>query len=103
MEALRWLWKPGADTLRDMNPETRIDFLEASRAFRCEEYYTNNFIAFLKASSVFVDSPERIESETAKKLFLLKLTNESQPLQQEQGDALIARFLAADDEIKSRK
>ena len=63
----------------------------------------NNFIAFLEANSICVHSPERIESETAKKLFLLKLTDESQPLNQEQGDALIAKFLAADEEIKSRK
>jgi hypothetical protein len=102
-KASQWLCKPGADSLRAMNPENRIDFTEASRAFRCEEYYLNNFIAFLEANSIFVDSPERVESETAKKLFLLKLANESQPLRQEQGDALIARFLAADDEIKSRK
>ncbi len=86
-----------------MNPENRIDFTEASRAFRCEEYYLNNFVAFLEANSIFVDSPERIESETAKKLFLLKLTNDSQPLGQEHGDALIARFLAADEELQSRK
>ena len=63
----------------------------------------NNFIAFLEANSIFVHSPEQIESATAKKLFLLKLTNESQPLNQQQGDALIAKFLAADEEIKSRK
>ena len=98
-----WLCKPGADTLHPMNPESRIDFTEASHAFRCEEYYLNNFIAFLEANSIVVGSPERIESETAKKLFLLKLTNESQPIGQEQGDALIARFLAADDELKLHK
>jgi hypothetical protein len=101
--ALQWLCKPGADTLRGMNPETRIDFTEASHAFLCDEYYMNNFIAFLEANSIFVHSPEQIESATAKKLFLLKLTNESQPLNQQQGDALIAKFLAADEEIKSRK
>jgi hypothetical protein len=86
-----------------MNSETRIDFTEASRAFRCEEYYLNNFTAFLEANSTTVDSPERIESVTERKMFTLRMTNESQPLNQEQGDALIARFLAADDEIKSRK
>ena len=46
---------------------------------------------------------ERIESETAKKPFLLKLTKESQSLNQEQGNAMIAKFLAADEEIKARK
>jgi hypothetical protein len=99
----RWLYTEGADTLRAMDPETRIDFTEASHAFICDEYYMSNFIAFLEANSVFVHPPKRIESVTAKKMFLLKLTNESQPLKQEQGDALIAQFLAADKEIKSRK
>ena len=86
-----------------MQPETRIDFTEASQAFLCDEYYMNNFIAFLEAKSILAHSPERIESETAKKPFLLKLTKESQPLNQEQGNALIAKFLAADEEIKARK
>jgi hypothetical protein len=86
-----------------MNAQASIDFSEESHAFQCEEYYMNNFIAFLEANSIFVHAPERIESRTAKKLFLLKLTTESQPLNQEQGDGLIAQFLTADEEIKARK
>jgi hypothetical protein len=65
--------------------------------------FRGDFIAFLEANSVFVHWPQRIESVIEKNLFLLKLTNESQPLNQDQGDALIAQFLAADDENKSRK
>ena len=57
-----------------MQPETRIDFTEASQAFLCDEYSMKNFIAFLEANSILIHSPERIESETAKKPFLLKLT-----------------------------
>jgi hypothetical protein len=86
-----------------MNPETRIDFKESERAFRCEEYFLNNFIGFLQANSISVDSPERIESVTQRKVFGLRLTRESPQLTQEQGDGLVARFLAADEELKSRK
>jgi hypothetical protein len=86
-----------------MNPETRIDFKESDRAFRCEEYFLNNFIGYLKAKSISVDSPERIESITQRKVFSLRLTKESPPLTQEEGDGLVAQFLAADEEIKSRR
>ena len=86
-----------------MNPETRIDFKESDRAFRCEEYFLNNFIGYLQAQSISVDAPERIESITQRKVFSLRLTKESQSLTQEQGDGLIAQFLAADEELKSRK
>lgn len=35
--------------------------------------------------------------------YVNQVTKESQPLNQEQGNALIAKFLAADEEIKARK
>ena len=89
-----------------MNGEERIQFAEASEAFLCDEYYKNNFTAFLHANSIIVESSQRSESPAppesrdAKKLFVLKLTEESPALQQEIGDALIERFLAADEENK---
>ena len=89
-----------------MNPEPSIKFTEASQTFQCDEYYRDNFIALLDANSLAVHAPEHIEpvpTATAKKSFLVKLIRGSQPLKQEQGDALIARFLVADDEIKARK
>ena len=89
-----------------MNGEESIQFAEASEAFLCDEYYKNNFTAFLHANSIIVESsqhsesPAPPESRDAKKLFVLKLTEESPALQQEIGDALIERFLAADKENK---
>ena len=91
-----------------MNSEERIQFAEASRAFLCDEYYKNNFTAFLHANSIIVESSQRPESPASydardsKKLFVLKLTEESPALQQEIGDALIDRFLAADEENKAQ-
>ena len=85
-----------------------IQFAEASEAFLCDEYYKNNFTAFLHANSIIVESSQRSESPAppesrdAKKLFVLKLTEESPALQQEIGDALIERFLAADEENKAQ-
>jgi hypothetical protein len=89
-----------------MNPDLPIAFQEASQAFLCDQYYANNFTAFLEANAVSVQSPEEIEpakSLTGEKRLLLKLRNESQRLDQEGGNALISRFLAADEEIKSQK
>ena len=77
-------------------------------AFLCDEYYKNNFTAFLHANSIIVESSQRSESPASsdardsKKLFVLKLTEESPALQQEIGDALIDRFLAADEENKAQ-
>ncbi len=91
-----------------MNSEKRIQFAEASRAFLCDEYYRNNFTAFLHANSVLVEVAERSEwpaspeSPDSEKLSVLKLTRESTALKQEIGDALIERFLAADKENKAR-
>lgn len=91
-----------------MNAENRIEFTEASQAFLCEEYYKNNFTAFLRANSVIVESAQRAElpvspeSADSQKLFVLKLAKESQPLRQETADGLIERFLAADEENKAQ-
>jgi hypothetical protein len=88
-----------------MNAEKPIRFTQASQAFLCDDYHRKNFTAFLRANSVIVDSSQRPEPSTptgSEKLFLLKLTEESQPLQQAEGDALIARFLTADEENKAR-
>jgi hypothetical protein len=88
-----------------MTGEESIQFAEASEAFLCDEYYKNNFTTFLHANSIIVESSQRSESPAspesrdAKKLFVLKLTEESPAaLQQEIGDAPIERFLAADEE-----
>ena len=90
-----------------MTGEESIQFAEASEAFLCDEYYKNNFTTFLHANSIIVESSQRSkspaspESRDAKKLFVLKLTEESPAaLQQEIGDAPIERFLAADEENK---
>jgi hypothetical protein len=94
-----------------MNGEKRIQFAGASRAFLCDEYYKNNFTAFLRANSVIVESSQRSESSASpgfsespdsEKLSVLKLTRESPALKQEIGDALIERFLAADEENKAQ-
>ncbi|HEY6676916.1 MAG TPA: hypothetical protein VIZ87_09025 [Terrimicrobium sp.] len=91
-----------------MNGEKRIQFAGASRAFLCDEYYKNNFTAFLRANSVIVELAERsewpafLESPDSEKLSVLKLTRESPALKQEIGDALIERFLAADEENKAQ-
>ena len=91
-----------------MNGEKRIEFAEATQAFLCDEYYRNNFTAYLHAKSVIVESSQRFEapaspeSPDSEKLFVLKLTEESPALQQEIGDALIERFLAADEENKAQ-
>ena len=94
-----------------MNGEKRIQFAEASQAFLCDEYYKNNFTAFLRANSVIVESaqrsassasPEFPESSDSDKLFVLKVTEESPALKQGIGDALIERFLAADEENKAQ-
>jgi hypothetical protein len=91
-----------------MNGEKRIQFAEASQAFLCHEYYRNNFTAFLHANSLIVEPAERSEwSATlgfpdSEKLSVLKLTKESPPLQQEIGDGLIERFLAADEVNKAQ-
>ena len=69
---------------------------------------TRTFTAFLHANSIIVESSQRPESPASydardsKKLFVLKLTEESPALQQEIGDALIDRFLAADEENKAQ-
>jgi hypothetical protein len=63
-----------------MNGEERIQFAEASQAFLCDEYYKNNFTAFLHANSIIVESSQRPESPAShdardsKKQFVLKLT-----------------------------
>ena len=91
-----------------MNGEKRIQFAEASQEFLCDEYYKSNFTAYLRANSVIVESSQRSESPAslgsrdAKKLFVLKLTEESPTLRQEIGDGLIDRFLAADEENKAQ-
>jgi hypothetical protein len=67
------------------------------------EYYMHNFSAFLNANALNVRPPERLEStdpNATRKLFSLELSKESQPLKQEEADALIAQFLAADDRRK---
>jgi hypothetical protein len=91
-----------------MNGEKRIQFAEASQAFLCDEYYRNNFTAFLHANSLIVESAERSEFSAtpgfsdSEKLSVLKLTKESPALKQEIGDGLIERFLAADEENKAQ-
>ena len=91
-----------------MHGEKRIQFAEATQAFLCDEYYKDNFTAYLHANSVIVESSQRtevpasLESPDSEKLFVLKLTEESPALQQEIGDALIERFLAADAENKAQ-
>jgi hypothetical protein len=88
-----------------MNDQTRIQYDEASRTFLCEEYYQNNFTAYLRANQLIVESSERSESpetEDAQNLFVLKLTEESPALEQEIGDRLIERFLAADEVNKAQ-
>jgi hypothetical protein len=89
-----------------MNPNNSIAFDEASQAFTCDQYYANNFAAFLDANSLSVESPgdiEPVKTITGEKRVLLKLKKESERLDQKLADALIARFLAADDKIKARK
>ena len=92
-----------------MNGEKRIQFAEASQAFLCDEYYRNNFTAFLRANSVIVEVAERSawpavleSSDSDEKLSVLKLTKESPPLRQEIADGLIEQFLAADVENKAQ-
>jgi hypothetical protein len=91
-----------------MNGKKRIQFDEGSQTFLCEEYYKNNFTAYLRANSVIVESSQRSESPQSatptdsKKLFVLKLTEESVALEQDIGDGLIERFLAADEENKAK-
>ena len=91
-----------------MNGEKRIQFAEATQAFLCDEYYRNNFTAYLHANSVIVESSQRtefpasLEFPDSEKLFVLKLTEESPAFEQEIGDALIERFLAADAENKAQ-
>jgi hypothetical protein len=88
-----------------MNDQTRIQYDEASRTFLCEEYYKNNFTAYLRANQLIVESSERSESpetEDAQNLFVLKLTEESPALEQEIGDRLIERFLDADEVNKAQ-
>jgi hypothetical protein len=93
--------------LKSMNGEKRIQFDEASQAFLCEEYYENNFTAYLRANSVIVESSQSSDSRgspvstDSEKLFVLKLTKESPALEQEIGDGLIERFLAADAKNKA--
>jgi hypothetical protein len=90
-----------------MNGGKRIQFDEASRTFVCEEYYKNNFTAYLRANSIIVESSQRSESPESpartdsRKLFVLKLTKESPDLEQAIGDGLIERFLAADARNKA--
>ena len=91
-----------------MNGEKRIQFAEASQAFLCDEYYRNNFTAFLHANSVNVELAERSawsaspESPDFDKLSVLKVTEEAPALKQEIGDGLIERFLAADKVNKAQ-
>jgi hypothetical protein len=91
-----------------MNGKKRIEFAEATQAFLCDEYYRNNFTAYLHANSIIVESSQRVESPASpkspdsEKLSVLKLTEESPALQQEIADALIERFLAADAENKAQ-
>ena len=90
-----------------MNGEKRIQFDEASQTFLCEEYYKSNFTGYLRANQVIVESSQRSASAASstpadsKKIFALKLTAESPTLEQEIGDGLIERFLAADEENKA--
>ncbi|HEY5742314.1 MAG TPA: hypothetical protein VIS99_07215 [Terrimicrobiaceae bacterium] len=88
-----------------MNPENRIEFNEASQSFLCEEYYANNFAGFLQASSLVIDSPQKVESAvdtTDKNFSVIKLTEKSRRLTQGEGNALITEFLEADDESKAK-
>ena len=91
-----------------MNGERRIQFAEASQAFLCDEYYRNNFTAFLHANSIIVELAERSawsaspESPDFDKLSVLKVTEEAPALKQEIGDGLIERFLAADKVNKAQ-
>jgi hypothetical protein len=90
-----------------MKGEQRIQFDEASRTFLCEEYYKNNFTAYLRANQVIVEASQRSDvtgspaPKDAKKVFVLKMTEESPALEQEIGDGLIERFLAADEKNKA--
>jgi hypothetical protein len=89
-----------------MNPNNSIAFEEGAQTFVCDQYYANNFAAFLEANSLYVESTEDIEpvkSVTGEKRVLLKLKKNSERLDQKLADALISRFLAADDKIKARK
>jgi hypothetical protein len=88
-----------------MNSEQPIAFTETSQTFVCDQYYADNFRAFLQARSLSVQSPEEGEpkSITGEKRLLLRIAKGSQHLKQEQGNALISQFLAADAEIKSQK
>jgi hypothetical protein len=88
-----------------MNDQTGIQYDEASRTFLCEEYYKNNFTAYLHANQLIVEASERseaLESLDSQKLSVLKLTEESPALEQEIGDALIERFLVADEINKAQ-
>ena len=94
--------------LESMNGEKRIQFAEEFQAFLCDEYYGNNFTAFLHANSIIVEVAERSnwpvipESWNSEKLSILKITKESPALKQEIADGLIDRFLAADEENKAQ-
>ena len=91
-----------------MKGRKRIQFAEATQAFLCEEYYRNNFTAYLHANSNIVEPvelsewPVPPESSDSEKLSVLKLTKQSPSLEQEIGDGLIERFLAADEENKAQ-
>jgi hypothetical protein len=83
-----------------MNPNNSVAFDEASQAFTCDRHYANNFAAFLDVNSLYVESPgdiEPVKTITGEKRALLE------PLDRKLADALIARFLAADDKIKARR
>jgi hypothetical protein len=89
-----------------MNPKQPIAFDEGSQTFNCDQYYANNFVAFLEANAMHVNRPREIgaaASATEGKRLPLRLADDSPRLDQKLGDALISRFLAADDEIKRRK
>jgi hypothetical protein len=94
--------------LESMNGEKRIQFAEEFQAFLCDEYYRNNFTAFLHANSISVEVAERSdwpvipESWNSEQLSILKITKESPALKQEIADGLIGRFLAADEENKAQ-
>jgi hypothetical protein len=89
-----------------MNPKQPITFDEGSQTFSCDQYYANNFVAFLEANAMRVNTPREIgttASPTKGKRLPLRLTDDSPRLDQKLGDAFISRFLAADDQIKRRK
>ena len=91
--------------LKNMNGQKRIQFDEASQTFLCEEYYKNNFTAYLRANKLIVESSQHSESsetQDSQNLFVLKMMAESPALEQEIGDGLIERFLAADEENKAQ-